>query len=295
MKKFIILIPLFNDWKSVSKLLKEIDLQTNNWEAEVSVIIVNDASTEERSGLEFNFKKIKLLKILNMKENRVHQRCIAAGLKYICKNENFDRVIIMDADGEDRPEELNDLFKKAQENPNSTITGNRFKRSEGIIFVVLYEIHKLLTLIFAGKLIRFGNFSCLPKDHVQQLIQNPYLWNSYSSAVLKTINDRTFIPCLRGVRYVLPSKMNFTGLVFHSLAIISVFKNIVIVRSIALFLAYSFLIFNNISILTLVPILFLLLFVFIILKISMRANMEGLDKSLDNIDSVDILRNSNSR
>ena len=289
MKKFIILIPLFNDWKSVSKLLKEIDLQTNNWEAEVSVIIVNDASTEERSGLEFNFKKIKSLKILNMKENRVHQRCIAAGLKYICKNENFDRVIIMDADGEDRPEELNDLFKKAQENPDSTITGNRFKRSEGIIFVVLYEIHKLLTLIFAGKLIRFGNFSCLPKDHVQQLIQKPYLWNSYSSSVVRTINDRTSIPSIRGTRYVLPSKMNFTGLVFHSLAIISVFKNIVIIRSIAFFLAYSFLIFNNISILTLVPILFLLLFVFIILKISMRANMEGLDKSLDNIGSVDIL------
>ncbi len=294
MKKFIILIPLFNDWKSVSKLLKEIDLQTNNWEAEVSVIIVNDASTEERSGLEFNFKKIKSLKILNMKENRVHQRCIAAGLKYICKNENFDRVIIMDADGEDRPEELNDLVKKAQENPDSTITGNRFKRSEGIIFVVLYEIHKLLTLIFAGKLIRFGNFSCLPKDHVQQLIQKPYLWNSYSSSVVRTINDRTSIPSIRGTRYVLPSKMNFTGLVFHSLAIISVFKNIVIIRSIAFFLAYSFLIFNNISILTLVPILFLLLFVFIILKISMRANMEGLDKSLDNIGSVDILRNSNS-
>ena len=295
MKKFIILIPLFNDWKSVSKLLKEIDLQTNNWEAEVSVIIVNDASTEERSGLEFNFKKIKSLKILNMRENRVHQRCIAAGLKYICKNENFDRVIIMDADGEDRPEELNDLFKKAQENPDSTITGNRFKRSEGIIFVVLYEIHKLLTLIFAGKLIRFGNFSCLPKDHVQQLIQKPYLWNSYSSSVVKTINDRTSIPSIRGTRYVLPSKMNFTGLVFHSLAIISVFKNIVIVRSIAFFLAYSFLIFNNISILTLVPILFLLLFVFIILKISMRANMEGLNKSLDNIGSIDILKGSDSR
>ena len=295
MKKLKILIPLYNDWKSVSKLLKEIDLQTNNWEAEVSVIIVNDASTEERSGLEFNFKKIKSLKILNMKENRVHQRCIAAGLKYICKNENFDRVIIMDADGEDRPEELNDLFKKAQENPNSTITGNRFKRSEGIIFVVLYNIHKLLTLVFTGKLIKFGNFSSLPKDHAQQLIQKPYLWNSYSSSIVRTINDRTSIPSTRGTRYVLPSKMNFSGLIFHSLTIISVFRNIVVIRSIAFFLVYSFLIFNNISILTLAPILFLLLFVFIILKISMRTNMEGLDKSLDNIGSVDILRNSNSR
>ena len=295
MKKFIILIPLFNDWKSVSKLLKEIDLQTNNWEAEVSVIIVNDASTEERSGLEFNFKKIKSLKILNMKENRVHQRCIAAGLKYICENEDFDRVIIMDADGEDRPEELNDFFKKTQENPNLTITGNRFKRSEGTIFVVLYEIHKLLTLIFAGKLIRFGNFSCVPKDHVQQLIQKPYLWNSYSSSVVRTINDRTSIPSIRGTRYVLPSKMNFTGLVFHSLAIISVFKNIVIIRSIILFLVYLLLIFKNISVLTITPILFLLVFVLTILKISTRSNMEGLNKSLDNIGSIDILKGSDSR
>ena len=153
MKKYIILIPLYNDWKSVSVLLKKIDLQINSWDAEVSVIIVNDASTEERSGLDSNYKKITSVKILNMKENRVHQRCIAAGLKYIYKNEDFDRVIIMDADGEDRPEELSDFFKKAQENPSMTITGNRYKRSEGFAFRALYEIHKLLTLIFTGKLI----------------------------------------------------------------------------------------------------------------------------------------------
>ena len=295
MKKFIILIPLFNDWKSVSKLLNEINSQVINWNADVSVIIVNDASTEPRSGLESNYKKIKSVKILNMKENRVHQRCIAAGLKYICENEDFDQVIVMDADGEDRPEELNDFFNKAQENSKMTITGNRFKRSEGVVFKILYEVHKLLTLVFTGKLIKFGNFTCLPKDHVKQLIQKPYLWNSYSSAVVRTINDRTFIPSKRGLRYVLPSKMNFTGLVFHSLAIISVFRNTVIIRSIAFLLVYLFLISNNFSILTLIPILFLILFVLIILKISKRTNMEGLNKSLENIGSIDVLGNSNSR
>ena len=295
MKKFIILIPLFNDWKSVSKLLSEINSQVINWNADVSVIIVNDASTEARSGLESNYKKIKSVKILNMKENRVHQRCIASGLKYICENEDFDRVIVMDADGEDRPEELNDFFNKAQENSKMTITGNRFKRSEGIVFKILYEVHKLLTLVFTGKLIKFGNFTCLPKDHVKQLIQKPYLWNSYSSSVVRTINDRTFIPSKRGLRYVLPSKMNFTGLVFHSLAIISVFRNNVIIRSIAFLLVYLFLISNNFSILTLIPILFLILFVLIILKISKRTNMEGLNKSLENIGSIDVLGNSNSR
>ena len=294
MKKFIILIPLFNDWKSVSKLLSEIDFQTSSWEESVSVIIVNDASTEKRSGLEFNFKKIKLIKILNMKKNTVHQRCIAAGLKYICKNEDFDRVIIMDADGEDRPEELNDFYRKAKENPNLTITGNRFKRSEGFMFKFLYEIHKILTFIFAGKLIKFGNFSCLPKKHVKLLIEKPYLWNSYSSSVVKTINERTFIPSIRGLRYVHPSKMNLLGLIFHSLAIISVFRNTVIIRSTILFLIYFSLIFNKISLITILPILFLLAFVLIILRISRRTDMNGFNKSLDNIGSTDILRSSHS-
>ena len=295
MKKFIILIPLFNDWKSVSRLLNEIDINVSSWAADVSVIIVNDASTEKRSGIQFNFKKIKLVKILNMKKNTVHQRCIAAGLKYICKNEDFDRVIIMDADGEDRPEELNDFFKKAQENPSMTITGNRFKRSETIIFKVLYEVHKLLTLIFTGKLIKFGNFSCLPKNHVEKLIQKSYLWNSYSSSVVKTISDRTFIDSIRGSRYVLPSKINFRGLIFHSLSIISVFRKLVIIRSIILFLVYLILIYKNISILTMFTVFCLLIFILIISKLSMRANIEEFNQSLDNIGSIDILDSSNSR
>jgi len=294
MKKIIILIPLFNDWKSVSRLLKEIDFQVHNWNSEISILIINDASTEKKSGLEFNYKKIKLIKILNMKKNKVHQRCIAAGLKYISKNEDFDHVIIMDADGEDRPEELNDFFKKAQENPNMTITGNRFKRSEGIVFKFLYEIHKLLTFLFTGKLIKFGNFSCLPRIHVEKLIKKSYLWNSYSSSIVRTINDRTFIPSIRGLRYVLPSKMNFTALVFHSLAIISVFRSIVIVRSIIIFLFYLLLIYKNISFFTILPIFCLLIFVFAILKISMRANMNELNQSLENVASIDIL-DSNSR
>ena len=290
MKKYIILIPLYNDWKSVSKLLREIDTQTKSWDANGSVIIINDSSTEERSGLDVNYQKIKSVKILNMKKNQVHQRCIATGLMYVSQNEDFDYVIVMDANGEDRPEELNDFLKKSHENPNKTITGNRFKRSEGFVFKILYEIHKLITLIFAGKLIKFGNFTCLPKNHVQQLIQKPYLWNSFSSSVVKTINERTFIPSTRGLRYVLPSKMNLLALIFHSLTIISVFRATVIIRSAIFFLVYLFFIFGNISLLSLFPILLLLVFVLTVLKVSTRSNLEGLDKSLDNIDSVDILR-----
>ena len=72
------------------------------------------------------------------------------------------------------------------------------------------------------------------------------------------------------------------------------FRNLVIIRSAIFILVYLFLIFKNITTLKLLPILFLILFVLYVLKISTRANMEEFDKSLENIESTDILKNSNS-
>ena len=138
MKKFIILIPIYNDWKSTSKLLEDIDLQIAEWDADVSVLIFNDASTEERPKIEIIFKKIKSVRVVNMKQNRGHARCNAAGLKYLTEKENFDYVILMDGDGEDRPEELTPLFNKSKENPSKSVTLNRVKRSEGPFFRLLY-------------------------------------------------------------------------------------------------------------------------------------------------------------
>ena len=94
---------------------------------------------------------------------------------------------------------------------------------------------------------------------------------------------------------MLPSKMNFTALIFHSLSIISVFRKLVIIRSIILFLVYLILIYKNISILTLFPILCLLVFVFIIAKVSMRENMQEFNQSLENISTIDILDSSSNR
>ena len=41
MKITKILVPIFNDWRSVFKLLENIDLQLDGWDADVSVIIIS--------------------------------------------------------------------------------------------------------------------------------------------------------------------------------------------------------------------------------------------------------------
>jgi len=294
MKKFIILIPVYNDWKSVFKLLKNIDLQIINWNVEVSVLIFNDASIEEKPVENFKFEKLKSVKIINMKKNRGHARCNAAGLKYIIEKENFDYVIPMDGDGEDRPEELISLFNKSKENPLKTVTLDRIKRSEGFFFKLLYECHKILTYIFTGKLVKFGNYSCLPKEDVAKLVKEASIWSSFSGSVTKVIPDRVSAPSIRGQRYFGPSKMNLFNLLIHSFSIIAVFKVAAIIRSILFLFIYLFFVSNNLSLITLFPVFSIIVFLLLIFKVSSRENIKELNNSLENIKSIDILNNLNS-
>ena len=292
MKKFIILIPIYNDWKSVFKLLENIDDQIKDWDMEVSVLIVNDASTEERPKTEINFKKIKSVRVVNMKQNRGHARCNAAGLKYLTEKEELDYIILMDGDGEDQPEELTPLFKKSKENPSKTVTLNRVKRSERPFFKLLYECHKILTYVFTGKLIKFGNYSCLPKEDAEKLVKEACIWSSFSGSVTKVISDRISVPSIRGKRYFGPSQMNLFNLLIHSFSIIAVFKNTVIIRSALFLLIYLFFIYKNISVIALLPAFIIFIFLLLIIKISFRENIDQLNSSLKNIDNIDFLKQS---
>ena len=288
--KVIILIPVFNDFKSASKLIEEIDINISKLKAEFSVILVNDASTEEKILKTKNLNNIKSLKLINMRKNKGHARCIAAGLKHISENEDFDYVIPMDGDGEDRPEEISNFVEKIKDNPNNTIVGERVKRSEGLVFKVCYFFHKIITFTFTGKFIKFGNYTCLTKKTVQKLIEEKSTWSSFSGSLAKTEINLVNSPSIRGSRYFGPSKMSFLNLIKHSLAIIAVFKTGVIFRSIAFYAIYLIIIAEYISIITAIPLALIIIFGLVILKISGRENMTEFNNSLTNISDIDILK-----
>ena len=160
--KFKILIPIYNDWQSVFKLLENINLNVENLEHEISAVIINDASNHDRPDEVKNFENFTSIKILNMKINQGHARCIATGLKYIFEKEDFDYIIPMDGDGEDRPEEISEFIYKVKDSKDKIVIGERIKRSENLSFKICYQMHKIITLTFTGKSIKFGNFTCLP-------------------------------------------------------------------------------------------------------------------------------------
>tara|TARA_B100001057_G_scaffold290439_1_gene290495 strand:- start:1086 stop:1955 length:870 start_codon:yes stop_codon:yes gene_type:complete len=288
--KIKILIPVYNDWQSVSKLLHEIDKNSSNSKFEISVIIINDASNHDRQNEDKDLKNLSSIKVLNMKKNQGHARCIATGLKYIYEKEEFDYVIPMDGDGEDRPEEINDFINLIEVSNNKPIVGERVKRSENLLFKICYQLHKLITLTFTGKHIKFGNFTCLPKVTVEKMINEKATWNSFSGSLKKVEKELLRIPSIRGTRYYGPSKMSFSNLLKHSLSIISVFKSTVLFRSALFIILYILLIKSNASIVTSIPLILLLVLIYFISNLALRENMEEYENCLSNINNIDIIK-----
>ncbi len=288
--KIIILIPIYNDWKSVYKLIKEIDNLLVQTDFKISIIIINDASNHDRPEEKIDLKNIASVKILNMNKNQGHTRCIATGLKYIYEKDDFDYVIPMDGDGEDRPEEISDFLSKIKDTNGKPIVGERVKRSENLFFKICYKIHKLITLTFTGKSVKFGNFSCLPKKTVNKMINEKATWNSFSGSLTKLENDLFSIPSTRGSRFFGPSKMSFANLLKHSLSIISVFRKIVLIRSALFIVVYILMIKSNASIITSIPLILLLVMIYFISYLALRENMDEFDKALSNINDIENIK-----
>ena len=287
MKKYIILIPIYNDRESLTKLIENINSEIKGINSEISIIVINDASSQQIIDEYQNTENINSIKIINMKENRGHTRCIVSGLKYILEKKEFDYVIPMDGDGEDRPEEIKNFIEIADQSADQSIVGERTKRSESLFFRLCYFSHKILTLAFTGQSIKFGNFTCLSKSTIEKMLKEKSTWNSFSGSLKKTEKNLLSIPSIRGIRYFGPSKMSFFNLLKHSLSIISVFRKTVLIRSALFIVFYILLIKSNASIITSLPLVLLLAMIYSISNLALRENLEELDKSLENIHNIE--------
>ena len=285
MKKIIILIPVYNDWESLDKLLIEINKNIEFFsDINFECLIINDASTTQLPELHKpdNFESIELL---NMRENRGHARCNAFGIRYIFQNKKFDNLILMDGDGEDRPEEIKSLVKKIIENPDLSVVAKRIKRSEGLFFQTLYQLHKLITLIFTGQNVNFGNYCILTRRDVEKLHTKASLWSSFSGTVKKNLKSINEISSIRGVRYFGPSQMSFLKLIIHSFSIIAVFKYNVFLRSTIILIALAYL-NSYLGNLTIFFQFLIVLFNLIIFIVSKREQEKGLLSSHNNLHNI---------
>ena len=250
----VIVIPVYDDWKSLNKLLNEINSNISTKEL-VKILIINDFSKKKPQLNIKKLNKIKEIKILDLAKNLGSQRAIAVALNYLKNVESSFYVTIMDSDGEDDPKHINKMIDLAKKNKNSVIVSCRKDREENLIIKICYKIHLILTFLLTVKWISYGNFSSFHSKNIKKILSDNSVWLAYSSAVMKNTKiKKTYSKRLK--RYFGKSKVNFSFLVTHSIKIIGVFYKRVLVLSLFYLLLVNKL-FNSFD-------SFFLIFIFII-------------------------------
>jgi polyisoprenyl-phosphate glycosyltransferase len=236
-KKIVIATPVFNDWSSVSILVKEIDHLLSDREHRVHVLILDDGSTQNCDALRASLvalKAIQQLDVIHIARNVGHQKAIALGLAYIHDHLPCDQVIVMDCDGEDRPEDILSLMHEHEQESDCVIFAKRSRRSEGVVFRIFYAVYRIIFRFFTGQPISFGNFSLIPSASLPRLVHLPEIWNHVAAGIMRSNLPWKCVPTIRGKRYSGNSRMDLVSLVIHGLSAISVYLEVLTVRLILL-------------------------------------------------------------
>ena len=228
-KDIIILTPIYNDWDSFCSLVKQINYIGINSKIIKSLMIlgINDGSSIEPNYARLKNKNVG---IIHLKNNVGHQKAITLGLAYVAKEKKCDVVVVMDADGEDKPEDIEKLLHESLQQPDKVIFAQRSRRHEGFLFKFLYRIYKFVFKTLTSKTVSFGNFSIIPFNLLNKLVNISEIWNHYSSGVIKSKIPYTVVSTERGKRLADDSKMNLISLILHGLSAVSVHIDIVSVR-----------------------------------------------------------------
>ncbi|MFH1518462.1 MAG: glycosyltransferase, partial [Pseudomonadota bacterium] len=231
---------VLNDWGGFQILLERIAAAVELTRASVHVVAVDDGSEEIRCPADSVLSGcLESVDIVRLNANQGHQRAIALGLAHVHNTGSYDAVVVMDSDGEDKPEAINRLLAQHQKDPDAIIVARRTKRSEGLVFRIFYQIYKWVFHFLTGKPISFGNFSLIPFDRLPNILFNSGVWNNFAATLLRSRVRIRFEPIERGDRIMGESKMGFTGLLIHGFSAISIFTDVVIGRIMLLLGAVS--------------------------------------------------------
>ena len=226
-----ILIPVYNDWACLPRLLAEIDATLGD-DCKASVVIINDggASLPRDIPLLETCNRIGDVRIVELVRNVGNQIAGSIGLSLARDEVPCDCVVVMDGDGQDRPAHIKDLIDEHRQNPGALITAERSGRAEGHVFRAGYKVFRFIFQALTSRRIISGNFSLIPRQHLARLCAMPELPFHFSAGLIKSRLPIRYVPCFRDPRYDGVSSQSFVSLVMHGINALSVFSETVLIR-----------------------------------------------------------------
>ena len=194
------------------------------------LLLVDDCSLSAAPAdlVESKLRNVISVETLRLRRNLGHQRAIAIGLCFVHAERPCDAVLVMDADGEDKPEDVPRLIEMfRREGGRKVVFAQRGRRATTWTFKLFYFLYRWGHRLLTGVAVKVGNFSIIPAAHVATLVVVSDTWNHYAASVFRSRIPYTMLPTSRGKRLAGESKMNFVALVLHGLSAISVFAEVV--------------------------------------------------------------------
>ncbi len=236
-----ILCPCYNDVRSFTSLrvriLEILGARASAHGPDVRFIVVDDTAGKDSEIAQLS--TIDDTTVITPPFNLGHQRAIVYGLRTILPDvDDSDLIVTMDADGEDRPEDIPRLIEPLTGAPNDYRTlcvARRTKRSETFRFKLLYAMFKTLFRTLTGTTVRSGNFAAYRGFLARLIIHHPYFDLCYSSTLVSLDLDVVPVPCERGKRYAGQSRMNLFRLAMHGVRMLMPFTDRIAVRALIAF------------------------------------------------------------
>lgn len=115
--KVLVVIPAYNEAENIEKVLKEIKRDIDY----ADILVINDCSTDNTKEIvEKNGVKC-ITNIMNMR----YARAVQVGFKY-ARDNDYDYVIQMDADGQHIASEAEKLYKEMKKSEVDIVIGSRY-------------------------------------------------------------------------------------------------------------------------------------------------------------------------
>jgi glycosyltransferase involved in cell wall biosynthesis len=236
-----IITPVYRDVQSFTllreRLLEVLASSTEANDEPIRFVVIDDTA-----GMDKEIDTLRAFEdvtILRPPFNLGHQRAIVYALRKILPGvADDDAIVTLDADGEDRPEDLPRLLAPLRGEPHLqqvVALAFRTKRNESVWFKVMYRLFRLLFRALTGATVRSGNFAAMPGSLAKRALLHPTFDLSYSSAILALDLPIEYVPCERGVRYEGQSKMTYGRLAMHGLRMMMPFTDRIAIRALAVF------------------------------------------------------------
>lgn len=185
MKKITILIPCFNEEKTIAAIIEQV-LHANTLDLEKEIIVINDGSTDNTCSILEKYED--RIKVIKLQKNRGKGFALEQGKRLV----TGDVVLIQDADLEYSPQDYPPLIKPFLENQSQAVFGIRTRQHQSYKFYLnpyfwggtfINQVFNLLTgiglkdLHVGYKLVRSELFCAMPFEEQQFNFCHELAWN----------------------------------------------------------------------------------------------------------------------